>query len=94
MNINDIKINIKKYDREKQVVIANIVISDTFEVRGFRVRYGQTKYSPDASVWIVSPPAVKVGKNYFWIFETKDKKLWQQISEELIKEARNYTNYL
>lgn len=92
MTIEDFEIKIKKYDREKQVVIANINMLGTVEVRGFRIRYGKTKYSGNSSVWIVSPPAVRVGKNYFWIFEIKDSDLWQQLSELLIKQAKEYTN--
>lgn len=92
MSIEDIKIKIKKYDREKQVVIGNITIAEIFEVRGFRARFGRTKYSPSAPVWIVSPPSVKIGKNYFWIFELQDKELWQQLSDEFIRQAKEYTN--
>ena len=92
MNIEDFKIKIKKYDRETQVVIINIIIFNLLEIRGFRARYGRTKYSPNTSIWIVSPPAIKTGKNYFWIFVLKDKDLWQQLSEEIIKQAREYTN--
>lgn len=92
MSIDDIQIIIKKYDREKQVVILNILINDVLEIRGFRARYGRTKYSSDASVWIVSPPAVRIGKNYFWIFELKDNALWQQLSERIIQNAKEYTD--
>ena len=92
MNIEDFEIRIKKYDREKQVVILNLAIMQICEVRGFRVRYGKTKYSSDRPVWIVSPPAVRVGKNYFWIFEIKDNDLWQKLSEKMIQLAKEYTN--
>ncbi len=92
MNIDDFEITVKKYDREKQVVILNILAHGVLEVRGFRARYGRTKRSPNASVWIVSPPAVRVGKNYFWIFELKDNELWQQLSEQIIEKAKDYTS--
>jgi hypothetical protein len=91
MNIEDFEITVKKYDREKQVVILNLVIKQVLEVRGFRARYGRTKHSPTASVWIVSPPAVKTGKIYFWIFEVKDSDLWQLLSEKMIRLAKEYT---
>jgi len=92
MNIDNFEIIVKKYDREKQVVILNILVHDVLEVRGFRARYGRTNRSPNASVWIVSPPAVRVGKNYFWIFELKDNELWQQLSEQIIQKAKEYTS--
>lgn len=91
MNIDDFEITVKKYDREKQVVILNILVSGVLEVRGFRARYGRTKYSQDRSVWIVSPPAIRIGKNYFWIFELQDNEMWQQLSERMIQAAREYT---
>lgn len=91
MNIDDFEIKVKKYDREKQVVILNILVSGVFEVRGFRARYGRTKYSPNSSVWIVSPPAIRIGKNYFWIVELQDNDLWQRLSERMIEAAKEYT---
>jgi hypothetical protein len=92
MNIDDLEIRIKKYDREKQVVILNVLACNVLEVRGFRARYGRTNRSPNASVWIVSPPAVRVGKNYFWIFELKDNDLWQQLTKKIINAVREYTS--
>lgn len=91
MNIDDFEIRVKKYDREKQVVILNILVQNVLEVRGFRARYGRTQRSLNSSVWIVSPPAVRVGKNYFWIFILKDNELWQQLSERMIQAAKEYT---
>ncbi|MGI0059307.1 MAG: hypothetical protein ACREBJ_06020 [Nitrosotalea sp.] len=91
MNIEDFEITVKKYDREKQVVILNLLACGVLQVRGFRARYGRTKYSPNSSVWIVSPPAIRVGKNYFWIFELQDNELWQQLSEKMIQLAKGYT---
>ena len=92
MNIEDIEIKIKKYDREKQVVIVYILLFGQLEIRGFRARFGRTKYSPNASVWIVSPPAVKTKNKYFWIVEFKDSNLWKELEKRIIKDVRSYTN--
>ena len=92
MNIDDIEIKIKKYDREKQFVIANIIICDVLEIRGFRIRYGKTKYSPTSPVWFASPPAIKVKNSWFWIVEFKNTDLWTELEKKLINEARAFTN--
>lgn len=93
LTIDDIEIKIKKYDGEKQVVIVNLLILNSLEIRGCRARYGRTKYSPNSSIWIVSPPAIKTrGGRYFWVVEFKDKDLWTKLEERIIKEVRTYTN--
>lgn len=92
ITVDDIEIKIKKYDREKQVVIANMIISGTLEIRGFRIRYGRTKYSPNAPVWIASPPVIKTRGGYFWIAEFKNADLWKELEKRLVNEARSYTN--
>lgn len=92
MNIDDIEIKIKKYDREKQFVIVYLLLFNQLEIRGFRARFGTTKYSLVYPVWIVSPPAVRIGKNYFWITEFKDTDLWQELEKRIIEKVKAYTN--
>ncbi len=92
LTIDDIEIKIKKYDREKQIIIVNIMICEKLEIRGFRVRYGRTKYSPNTPIWIASPPSIKIRSKYFWIVEFKDIDLWVELEKRLINEARSYTN--
>ncbi|MBI4100798.1 hypothetical protein HY439_03630 [Candidatus Microgenomates bacterium] len=93
MNIEDFEIKIKKYDREKNCVIANVVVLGELELRGFVVRYTTTKYSTTYPVWIVSPPSVKGrNNNYFWVIKLKNDLLWQQLSKKLIEEANQYAN--
>lgn len=92
MNIDDIDVKAKKYDREKQFVILNILVYGILEVRGFRARFGTTRRSSGSSVWIVSPPAVRVGKNYFWVFEMKDLELWKELEKKIIYAAQEYTD--
>lgn len=95
MNIEDIEIKVKKYDKVKNFVIANILISKILEIRGFTVRYTTTKKSPNSSVWLVNPPSV-VGRNkkYFWIVRFLDTELWAHLENKLIEEAKNYSNSL
>lgn len=92
INIEDFKIIVKKYDRENNYVILNILICKTIEVRGFIVRYTTTRHSA-SPVWIVNPPSVKGRKGmYFWIFQLKNTILWQKLESRMIKEARREAN--
>lgn len=95
MTLDDIEIKIKTYDRKKNVVIVNLVIEETIELRGFTVRYVYTKDSPHTPIWVVSPPSV-VGRNkkYFWIVNFIDSALWQQLREEIADRAREHANAL
>jgi hypothetical protein len=93
MNIEDFEIKIKKYDREKNFVIANVVILGELELRGFVIRYTETKYTSGRAVWVVSPPSVKGRKsNYFWVVKLKNNLLWQQLRERLVDKANEYAN--
>lgn len=95
MNIEDFEIKIKKYDREKNVVIVNLLVCGELEIRGYRVRYTTTRFSPNYPVWIASPPSVKGrNKTSFWIVRLKNPALWQKLEKKLIEEAGNYTNLL
>ena len=95
MNIQDIEIKIKKYDKEKNFVIANLIISGALELRGFVIRYTTTKKSPNSAIWLVNPPSV-VGRNkqYFWIARFLDTELWGRLESKMIDEAKNYSNSL
>lgn len=92
ITIDDIEIKIKKYDREKNIVIANLVILEEVEIRGFILRYTTTRHSPINPVWLVTPPSIR-GRNkmYFWIVRFRDSALWQQIQKRFVEEARAYT---
>ncbi|MCL6096285.1 MAG: hypothetical protein M1444_01180 [Patescibacteria group bacterium] len=93
MEIEDFEILIKKYDKEKNFVILNLLIKDELEVRGFICRYTTTKNSPMYPVWIVSPPSVKGrGKHFFWIINLKNPALWQKLQEKMIEMAKDYTD--
>ena len=78
MNIEDFDIKIKKYDRENNFVIVNLVILKEFEIRGYVARFTKTKYS-DSPIWLVSPPTKFIGKGKykkaFWIAELKNTTL-------------------
>ena len=93
MNIDDIEIKIKTYDREKNFVIVNLNIHEVIEIRGFTVRYMTTKHSPTYPVWIVTPPSVR-GRNkmFFHIVRVKDSALWQKLEKRIIEMAKEYTN--
>lgn len=93
MNIDDIEIKIKKYDRKKNLVIVNLTLLDTVEMRGFTVKYTTTKHSPISPVWLVTPPSVR-GRNkmYFWIVRFRDSALWGKLEKKIIEMAKEYTN--
>lgn len=95
LSIDDIDIKIKKYDREKNQVILNLIIYDQLELRGFIVRYTETKFSPYNPVWVVTPPSIK-GRNKVWfhIVRFKDSALWQQLQKQIIDVANNHVNTL
>jgi hypothetical protein len=95
MNIEDFEIKIKKYDRDKNVVIANILVCGELEIRGFRVSFTTTKSSPHYPVWIASPPSIRArNKSFFWIVRLTSAALWQQLQNKLVEEARSYANKL
>lgn len=91
MNIEDFEINIKKYDREKNHVIVNLLIKKIIEIRGFIVRYTPTKYSK-TSIWIVTPTSVKKGKFFFHVVRIKDHALWAKLEQKIINAAIEYTD--
>lgn len=95
MKIEDIQIKIKKYDKEKNFVLVNLLICGVLELRGFVIRYTTTKKSPNSPVWLVNPPSV-VGRNkkFFWIVRFTDSELWGRLKNRIIDEAKNYTNSL
>ena len=92
LHIEDFEIKIKKYDRDKNQVIVNLIVCEELEIRGFIVRYTSTKYST-SPIWIVSPPSVK-GRNrfYFWIVNLKNPTLWESLQKEIINLVKEYTN--
>jgi len=95
MDINDIDIEIKKYDKEKNFVISNLTILGILELRGFVARYTTTKHSPNTPVWVVSPPAIKgKGGTYFWTVRFKDSSLWQKVKEKILRMSREHANSL
>ncbi len=91
MDIDDIEIKIKKYNREKEVVILNLIFYKKLEVRGFVARLTETKTEPRHSFWKVNPPCIK-GKNntFFWIVQILDKDLWRKLEERIIEVVKNY----
>ena len=95
MKIDDFEILVKKYDKEKNVVILNALYLKMLEIRGFTVRYTTTKYSPISPVWLVNPPSIKSrGGHYFWVIRFKDSSLWQKLEEKLKQAARDHANSL
>ncbi len=92
LSIDDIEIKIKKYDREKNFVIANIIVLDVIEIRGFVLRFTTTKHSLNRPVWVITPPSVRGrNKTFFHIARFKDSALWQQLQKAFIEEADRYT---
>jgi hypothetical protein len=93
MELEDFEIIIKKYDKEKNVVLINLLIKEIMEIRGFVCRYTTTKNSPMYPVWVVSPPSLRGrGGHYFWIVNLKNPALWQKLQEKMIELAKDYTN--
>jgi len=91
MDINDIEIKIKKYDREKEVVIVNLIFCKTLEERGWTVRLLSKKAEPHHTFWKITPPCKKIyGNKYFWISRILDKDLWIKLQEKVIEEVKNY----
>ncbi len=95
MTIDDIEIKIKKYDREKQVVIVNLLLFEELEIRGYVARFTKTKYS-SYPIWLVSPPSVSVGRGKytkrFWISEFKNSDFWEKLQQEIIHAVIKHTN--
>ena len=96
MTIEDIEIKIKKFDREKNYVLVNLLILNTIEIRGFVVRYTKTRYTV-SPIWIVNPPSIPSGKKgkykiYFWVVEFKDPDFWEQLQQKIIHAAVLHTN--
>lgn len=95
MNIEDFEIKIKKYDRENNLVIANIVVNKELEIRGYLVRFTATKHSL-RPIWIASPPTIFIGKGKykkaFWVVEMKTLGLWKELEKEIVRLAEEYTN--
>ncbi|PIY71578.1 hypothetical protein COY87_05435 [Candidatus Roizmanbacteria bacterium CG_4_10_14_0_8_um_filter_33_9] len=91
MDIDDIEIKIKKYDREKEVVILNLTFFNKLEERGWRAMLLETKTEPRHSFWKVNPPCIR-GKNntFFWIVRILDKDLWRKLEEKIIEVVKNY----
>jgi len=91
MDINDIEIKIKKYDREKEVVILNLIYKNTIEERGWTARLLETRSEPKHSFWKILPPCVKKGKDrFFWICRILDKDLWIKLQEKIIEIVESY----
>lgn len=91
MDINDIDIKIKKYNREKEVVILNLIFCKKLEVRGYTARLLETKTEPKHSFWKINPPCIlNNNKSFFWITEILDKDLWKKLEEKIIETVRNY----
>lgn len=91
MNIEDFEIKIKKYDRDKNHVIVNVLIQEVIEIRGFLCLYTSTKYSVNP-VWIVNPPSVRKGKVRYWLFEIKNIDLWHELQNKIVDLVKEYTN--
>jgi hypothetical protein len=91
MDIGDIEIKIKKYDREKEIVILNLILFNKLEIRGYRAMLLETKTPPVRSFWKVLPPCVKkTKKEYFWIARFLDKDLWLKVQEKVIEKVKDY----
>lgn len=91
MDIDNIEIKIKKYDREKEVVILNLIYNNVIEERGWTVRLLETKAEPRHSFWKITPPCKKIHKNkFFWICRILDKDLWTKLQEKIIETVENY----
>ena len=90
MNIEDFEIKIKKYDRDNNQVIVNLLISKELEIRGYVVRFMETKFST-YPIWIVTPPAVK-GRNkmYFHVVRLKNELLWGTLQQKIIESVKGY----
>ena len=91
MTIDDIEIKIKKYDREKEHVILNLIICKKLEIRGYTAKLLETKTEPRHSFWSVSPPCKeRKDHTYFWIVEVPELDFWTQIKEKIIDKVKNY----
>jgi len=90
MKIEDFEIKIKKYDQNKNQVIVNINVCQELEIRGYVVRYRETKYS-SFPIWIVTPSAVR-GRNkmFFHIVRLKNELLWGTLQKKIIDLVKEY----
>lgn len=95
MKIEDFEIKIRKYDQKKNLVYANVVVLGEIELRGFRAKFGETKYSIGIPIWFAKPPSV-TGKNKktFYIVYFKNPTLWQLLEKKIIDAAKEYTDLL
>ena len=95
MNIEDIEIKIKKYDRTKNYVLVNLLLFKELEIRGYVVRFTKTK-NTTTPIWLVTPPSVPIGRGkyrkYFWITEFKDADFWEKLQQRIIHLAISHTN--
>src|SRR3989338_3127147 len=95
LTINDFDVEVKKWDRDKNVVIVNVKICGVVEIRGFQVRFATSRFT-QRSEWLVSPPSLPLKKRgrkttYFWVTEIKNKDLWDQLKKKIINTVDVYT---
>ena len=92
LEIDDIEIKIKKYDRDKNIVILNLLICGQLEIRGYTVRFTETRYSRSKPIWLVTPPSTRTKRNvWFHVVRFKDTALWQQVREQIEQVVIDYT---
>ena len=91
MDINDIDIKIKKYDRTKRLLILNLIFCKKVELRGYTAKLVETKTEPIHSYWSINPPRIRnKDKTYFWIVNVLESGFWLQIKERIIEKVKNY----
>lgn len=90
MELGDFEIKIKKYNSDKNLVIVNLIVCQELEIRGFTVRYIETKYSHGLPVWIVTPPSIKSRNKFFHIARLKNIELWQTLKQKIIEVTNEY----
>ena len=95
MNIDDFKINIKKYDPLKNVAICYVTVCDLIEIRGFQARYTELKNPPNKAQWIVSPTSVRARlKATWWASGTGNRILQSLCGITITKLFRKVVNTL
>lgn len=89
MTIDDINIEIKKKDKFNRWIV-NLLICDTFEIRGFI--WSKSQYATNIpSGYYLKPPTIQSRSGAkFWLVECVDKNFWGEIQIKVEEEIAAY----
>jgi len=88
ITIDDIKVTVKLLKSEKTLARATVTFCDSIETHGWRISASELTHPIfQEPIWI-QPPMIRAGTYWTKIVWTKDKKLWNQIEEEIYNKYR------